>query len=69
MSDVVRLNYSVPEAAEALGISERLCWKWIEKNQIPSIKIAGRRLVRVRDIEAWNDAQHDERTESARRAS
>lgn len=56
-SQVVKLNYSVEEAAEALGISERLCRKWIAEDRIPSHKLGNRRLVPARELERWN-AEH-----------
>lgn len=68
-SDVVKLNYSVKETAEALGIGRTACYALIARGELPSIVIEGRRLVRVRDLEAWNEAQSDPRVESARRAS
>ncbi len=69
MSDVVKLNYSTKEAAAVLSVSERTVRNWIERRGLPSIKVGGRRLIRVRDLGAWNEAQRDPRVESARQAS
>jgi excisionase family DNA binding protein len=55
--NVVKLNYSVEEAAEALGIGITLCKQLIADGSIPSHKYGGRRLIPARDLEAAND-QH-----------
>lgn len=69
MSEVTKLNYSVQEAAAALGVSERQVRNLIRTASLPSFKLGGNRLVNVRQLEAWNEAQSDPRVESARQAS
>lgn len=56
VSQVVKLNYSVKETAEALGIGETLCRKLIDQGVIPARKLGDRVLVNVKDLERANDA-------------
>ena len=56
-AEVVKLNYSVEEAAEALGIGITLCKKLIGQGSIPSHKYGNRRLILARELEAANE-QH-----------
>lgn len=52
---------TIPEVAELLGKSKRSVeWMVYAKTGPRSAKIAGRRVFRESDIEAWIDAQFEE---------
>jgi excisionase family DNA binding protein len=53
---VDRLAYSPAEAAKALGISRSKLYQKLDDGTIPSIKLDGRRLIRVADLVALLDA-------------
>jgi excisionase family DNA binding protein len=40
-----RVVYTVPEVAEALGISDSLAYRLIERGDIPSLRLGERRIV------------------------
>jgi excisionase family DNA binding protein len=40
-------NISIPEAAERLGVSERTIKRMIENKELESLKVRGRRVVRL----------------------
>lgn len=48
-----KLAYNVPEAASAIGISRANMFERISKGEIPSVKVAGRRLILREDLEAY----------------
>lgn len=50
---VKRLAYSPEEAAEALGISRHLVYDLLRTGQLRSRKAGNRRLIRLRQIEAF----------------
>lgn len=47
------LLLSIPDAAEALGIGRTLVNQLVSRGELASIKIAGRRLVRLDAIEQY----------------
>jgi len=47
------LAYSIPQAAAALSVSERQIYILAERDGLPTVKIGGRRLVRVADLKQW----------------
>ena len=51
------LAYSVRQCAAALSVSERQVYILAERDGLPTVKIGGRRLVRVADLRAWLAAQ------------
>jgi excisionase family DNA binding protein len=51
------LAYSIPQAAAALSVSPRQVYILAERDGLPTVKIGGRRLVRVADLRAWLAAQ------------
>lgn len=51
------LAYSIPQAAAALSVSARQIYILAERNGLPTVKVGGRRLVRVADLRAWLAAQ------------
>lgn len=55
---IPRLLLRAPDAAEALGISERTLWAYTKpRGSIPAVKIGGRVLYDPRDLTAWIDRQ------------
>lgn len=51
-----RITLSIAETADTLGVSRSRVYQLIESNQLNSIVLGRRRLIRVRDIEAMLDA-------------
>lgn len=45
-----RLSYSVPEAARATGLGKTTLYALIGSGELPSSKIAGRRLISAADL-------------------
>lgn len=52
-----RISLNVPEAAAALGISERHCWTLVQAGRIPSVRLGRRVLVPVAALEAWINSE------------
>ena len=50
---LLRLALSVPETAKALGIGRTLCFRLIRDGEIPVVKIHGRTVVPITEIEAF----------------
>jgi excisionase family DNA binding protein len=46
-----RLAFSVHEAAAALGLSASSIWKWISLGQIRAVKIGGRTLIKIDELQ------------------
>lgn len=55
-----RLAYSVAEAAELVGISERRMWDKVREKQIKSFRDGQRRLITRRAIEEYVAAREGE---------
>lgn len=55
LSSPAPLAVSVETAAHMLGISRATAFTYVRSGEIPSLKLGGRRLVRVRDLEAVLD--------------
>jgi excisionase family DNA binding protein len=56
----VKLALSVPEAAEALSVSERSVWAMIETQGLPHVRLGaggGRVLIPVRELTDWLTAR------------
>ena len=51
-----RIAYSVEEVAAVLGIGRTLAWALVRSGQLPSIRVAGRVLIRRRQLLEWLDA-------------
>ena len=49
----IRLTVSRREAAEMLGISERLLWTWTSTGEIPHVRIGARVLYPVEQLRDW----------------
>jgi excisionase family DNA binding protein len=45
-----KLALSLPDAAHSLGVSERTIRRLVEKGDLPSVRIGGRRLIRYTDL-------------------
>lgn len=54
---MAELTYSVTEAAEALGISRRTMYDLIHREDFPTLKVAGRRLISKELLAEWVKAQ------------
>ena len=50
---VAPLALSIRQTAEALSVSSRQVYVLAEREGLPTIKIGGRRLIRVADLQAW----------------
>ena len=46
-----RLGYSVPKAADALGVAPSSLWKWIALGKIHSTKIGSRRIISADELQ------------------
>ena len=47
------LTYSVTEAAKALGISRRTMYELIHREDFPTLKVGGRRLISKELLAEW----------------
>lgn len=47
------LSMRLPEAAKALGISERLLWEWTNKGVVPHIRLGKAILYPVDSLKDW----------------
>ncbi|MBN2024393.1 MAG: helix-turn-helix domain-containing protein [Pirellulales bacterium] len=63
---VPRLALSPREAAAALGIGSKLLWSKTKAGEIPHVKIGGRIIYGVADLEAWIASQSVPRVGGAR---
>lgn len=54
---MAELTYSVTEAAEALGISRRAMYDLIHREDFPTLKVGGRRLISKELLAEWVKAQ------------
>ncbi len=57
VTPISRLALTVPEAAEAIGVSPRQIYNLARDYGLPTIKLGGRRLVRLADLERWLSEQ------------
>lgn len=55
--------YRIPEVAEKLSIGKSLAYQLVASGEIPSVRLAGRRSVRVpaKELQEWIDKQIKER--------
>lgn len=54
---VAELTYNVTEAAEALGISRHSMYELLHREDFPTLKVGGRRLISKKLLAEWVDAQ------------
>lgn len=57
-----RLTLGIAEVARALGVGRSTVYELMASGELPSLKVAGRRLVRVADLETLIVAKADEVT-------
>jgi len=60
-----RMAYSVEEAANVIGIGRTLAWSLVRSGELPSVRVAGRVLVRRRQLEEWLDTMPEMQYPSA----
>ena len=61
---VARLAYSVPEAAEALGLSPRTAWQLVAAGRLGSVRVGRRVLVPISELARFISADlHQTRPE------
>jgi excisionase family DNA binding protein len=48
---------TVAEAAEALRISDRTVFRWVERGELPVVRLGRRVLLREQDLAAYVDAR------------
>jgi excisionase family DNA binding protein len=55
---VERIAYSPTEAAKMLGVSRAWMYLRLDDGTIPSVKLAGRRLIRREDLDRILSGEH-----------
>lgn len=48
-----KLTLSVPEAAELIGIGQRVMWDLVARKQVPVVRIGARVLIPKAQLEEW----------------
>lgn len=66
---MAELTYSVTEAAEAIGVSRRTMYDLINREDFPTLKVGGRRLISKELLADWVRAQAGGQKEAARGAT
>lgn len=66
---MAELTYSVTEAAEAIGVSRRTMYDLIHRQDFPTLKVGGRRLISKELLAEWVKAQAGGQKEAARGAA
>lgn len=54
---MAELTYNVTEAAEALGISRHSMYELLHREDFPTLKVGGRRLISKELLAEWVKAQ------------
>ena len=62
---MAELTYNVTEAAEALGVSRRTVYELLHREDFPTLKIGGRRLISRELLAAWVREQAGGKEEAA----
>ena len=62
---MAELTYSVTEAAEALGVSRRTMYDLINREDFPTLKVGGRRLISRELLAEWVRVQAGGQKEAA----
>ena len=52
----MKLAVSVPEAAEALSLSEATVFRLIARGELPAVTVVGKRRIKVEDLKAYLDS-------------
>ncbi len=50
---VERVLYTIPETAQAMGVSTRFVWSLVYSGKLPVKRVEGRVLVPRQQLEAW----------------
>ena len=58
--ELTKLAYTVDEATAALGIGKTSLYQLIKDKKLPTSKVAGRTLIKKRDLEALLDGGRHE---------
>jgi excisionase family DNA binding protein len=58
VTQIPRIFYGVDEAAHACGISRRAVYLLLGRGELRSVKLGGRRLIPVRELERILAAEH-----------
>jgi excisionase family DNA binding protein len=53
MDDAIPLAYRIPVAARVSGLGRSTIYREIENGALPSVKVAGRRLILHADLQAY----------------
>jgi excisionase family DNA binding protein len=53
MDDVTPLAYRIPVAARISGLGRSTIYREIDRGALPSVKVAGRRLILHADLQAY----------------
>ncbi len=60
-----QLTYTVPEAAEAVGISRNNAYQLVHRADFPSVRIGGRWVVPKDSLRRWLECQAEEKAPCA----
>ena len=66
MPEIEKLTLSVPEAAEALGVSRAQAYIMVNSGELPSIRVGRRRLVPLDKLRLWIDGREEGEREAQR---
>jgi excisionase family DNA binding protein len=55
----------IPEVSETLSLGQTVVWKLIRENRLRSVKVGGRRLVPLSEVDALVEQLVEEQTEGA----
>jgi excisionase family DNA binding protein len=50
--------YSIPEAADALGVGGRLVWWWIKNEELKTMRLGRRRVIHRDVLEKFSKRDH-----------
>ncbi len=57
--EMARLTYTVPQAAQALNVSQPMVWALIRSGELPTMHIGARVLIGRERLERWVTANSD----------
>ena len=63
-SNVPKLLVSAREAARMLGVSVRTLYDLLARGELPSVRVNGRRLFRLKSLEDWVAQREQASTEA-----
>ena len=53
MTDSTKLAYTIPEAAEAVGLSRSMLYEQLSRGKLRAVKCGGRTLLQRIELERW----------------